>query len=192
MQARTYPLCASWRGSFASDCDDCGLRAPPPLAPPAPPGLPSPPAQPPALPAPPWAPGSAAASSFEELVAALRDASVDRIVLAPGTYYLSSSIVIDRALVLEAAVPGTAVLDGQNSHRVLTIDGALGATVRGLNISRGYATVLFANIQRAIPPAVEARGCARRSARRPVCGVRREGVGRWAAGSRAAGHWAAR
>ena len=79
--------------------------------------------------------------SVDELTAALADPSVDRVVVAPGSYPLSSPLAISRSVELEAAVPGTAVLDGQDTTRVLEItSSALNATLRGLNITRGWAS----------------------------------------------------
>ena len=146
-----------WRGSYASDCYDCGPRempSPPPRQPPWPPSPPTPPPppslpplppQPPPLPpAPPphpLPPGSINVGSVDELTAALADPSIDRVIVAPGIYPLSSPLAIDRSVELEAAVPGTAVLDGQDTTRVLEItSSSLNATLRGLNITRGWAS----------------------------------------------------
>ena len=56
--------------------------------------------------------------------------------MAPGTYELTSPLVIARPVALEAAVPGTVVLDGLGSTRVITVTS--NAFLRGLNITRGY------------------------------------------------------
>jgi hypothetical protein len=83
-------------------------------------------------------------STSASLLSALANTAVARIVLAPGTYYLSAVLSITRSLILEAAVAGSVVLDAQASssseRRVLNINpGLLGVVqVIGLNITRGY------------------------------------------------------
>ena len=80
------------------------------------------------------------------LTSALANTAVGRIVLAPGTYYLSAELSIIRSVVLEAAVAGSVVLDAQaneadgNQRRVLNITlGPSGVVqVNGLNITGGY------------------------------------------------------
>ena len=78
------------------------------------------------------------------LTSALANTAVGCIVLASGTYYLSSELSITRSVILKAAVAGSVVLDAQaNSSipcHVLTIDpGSLGVVqVIGLNITGGY------------------------------------------------------
>ena len=87
--------------------------------------------------------------SVDELTAALADPSIDRVIVAPGTYPLSSPLGVDRSMELEAAVPGTAVLDGQDTTRVLEItSGALNATLRGLNITRGRTSQVWSVLAR--------------------------------------------
>ena len=95
--------------------------------PPAP-SLPPPPASPPSPPSPPLTPGSRYAFNIQELVTLLDDATIDRIVLAPGTYLLDEQLNITRSLTLEAAVHGTVVLDA--------LSGALGTTWRGCKASK--------------------------------------------------------
>ena len=83
-------------------------------------------------------------STVAGLTSALNNTHISHIVLASGTYYLSSELSITRSLILEAAVAGSVVLDAQaNSsipRHVLIIDpGSLGVVqVIGLNITGGY------------------------------------------------------
>ena len=79
------------------------------------PSLPPSPAFPPSPPSPPVAPGSQYAINLEELITLLSDATIDRIVLAPGTYLLDEQLNITRSVTLEAAVHGTVVLDAQGA-----------------------------------------------------------------------------
>ena len=97
----------------------------PPRSPPLPPPPPGPPALPPSPPAPPLQPGSRYAISSSELITALNDAAVERIVLRAGTYELLtdqigcgtvltgasdqpiwSALCINRSLTIEAEVAG--------------------------------------------------------------------------------------
>ena len=80
--------------------------------PPAP-SAPPPPTPPPTPPSPPLTPGSRNALNVQELTALLDDATVDRIVLAPGSYLLNEELSITRRVTLEAALTGTVVLDAQ-------------------------------------------------------------------------------
>ena len=83
-------------------------------------------------------------STVADLTSALANTAVGCIVLASGTYYLSSELSITRSVILEAAVAGSVVLDAQaNSsipRRVLNVNpGSLGVVqVIGLNVTRGY------------------------------------------------------
>ena len=83
-------------------------------------------------------------STVADLTSALTNTTVGCIILASGTYYLSSELSITRSVTLEAAVAGSVVLDAQaNSsvpRRVLNINpGSLGVVqVIGLNVTRGY------------------------------------------------------
>ena len=83
-------------------------------------------------------------STVADLTSALANTTVGCIVLASGTYYLSSELSITRSVILEAAVAGSVVLDAQaNSsipRRVLNVNpGSLGVVqVIGLNITGGY------------------------------------------------------
>ena len=87
-----------------------------------------------------------AVSTSAGLLSALANTAVDHIVLAPGTYILSTELSITRSVVLEAAVAGSVVLDAQASsssqRRVLYINpGSLGVVqLIGLNITGGYTT----------------------------------------------------
>ncbi|KOO27806.1 acetyl-coa carboxylase [Chrysochromulina tobinii] len=86
---------------------------------------------------------TAAVSTSTGLLSALAYTAVGRIVLAPGTYFLSAELSITRSVVLEAAVAGSVVLDAQASfasqRRVLNINpGSLGVVqLIGLNITGG-------------------------------------------------------
>jgi hypothetical protein len=85
-------------------------------------------------------------STTTGLTSALANTAVSRIVLAPGTYYLSAQLSITRSVVLEAAVTGSVVLDAQGSFSgqriVLNINPGLMGVVRliGLNITGGYTS----------------------------------------------------
>ena len=74
------------------------------------------------------------------LTAALANPLLDHILLEAGTYPLISPLLIERSVVLEAAQPGTVVLDGLGVSRVLSIGlPGLSPAVEliGLNITRG-------------------------------------------------------
>ena len=83
-------------------------------------------------------------STVASLTSALANTAVNRIVLAAGTYAVSSQLSITRSVVLEAAVGATVVLDAQatssSPRRVLYINpGSLGAVqLIGLRITKGY------------------------------------------------------
>jgi len=93
---------------------------------------------------------TAAVSTSTGLLSALAYTAVGRIVLAPGTYFLSAELSITRSVVLEAAVAGSVVLDAQASfasqRRVLNINpGSLGVVqLIGLNITGGNVQVRVA------------------------------------------------
>ena len=86
-------------------------------------------------------------SSVAELTAAVGNSAVDKILVAAGTYDLtsdmcsSSAICIDRALTIEAQVPGSVVLDANGGRRVFEITSGGTAGLIGLNITGGYASV---------------------------------------------------
>ena len=85
-----------------------------------------------------------------ELTAAVHGGNLHHIVLAPGVYEMNASDVCDSEtwlcvttpnLVIEAAEPGTVVLDAKlQSRRVFGIT-ARGAELRGLNITGGNMVV---------------------------------------------------
>jgi hypothetical protein len=83
-------------------------------------------------------------STIAGITSALANTAVVRIVLAPGTYYLSAQLSINRSVILEAAVAGTVILNAQASSSsqrcVLNINpGSLGVVqVIGLNITGGF------------------------------------------------------
>ena len=54
-------------------------------------------------------------SAVSPLLYALRDDTVDRILLAPGRYTVGKTLVLKRSVVLEAEVAGTVVLRGNSS-----------------------------------------------------------------------------
>jgi hypothetical protein len=105
---------------------------------------PAPPPQLPPAPPPPNRPGVFVVSPAASLAGALANTALAHIVLAPGTYILSTELSITRSVVLEAAVAGSVVLDAQASssrqRRVLYINpGSLGVVqLIGLNITGGY------------------------------------------------------
>ena len=86
-------------------------------------------------------------SSVAELTAAVSDSAVDKILVAAGTYEFtsemcgSSAICIDRAVTIEAQVPGSVVLDAKDGRRVFEIQSGGTAELIGLDITGGYATV---------------------------------------------------
>ena len=88
-------------------------------------------------------------SSVSELTNALGSSASSKIVLAAGTYELSSNmcsdsggaaLCINRAVTIEAEVPGSVVLDAKGSRRVLYIQSGGTAELIGLNITGGSAT----------------------------------------------------
>ena len=97
-------------------------------------------------------------STVADLTSALANTAVGCIVLASGTYYLSSELSITRSVILEAAVAGSVVLDAQansSSRRpVMTINGGYASVVQliGLRITGGYASVVRAHVQKFLSP----------------------------------------
>ena len=85
-----------------------------------------------------------AVSTSAGLTSALANTAVTRIVLASGTYNLTSELSIIRSVILEAVVAGSVVLNAQASssspRRVLNIAPGLSGVVQliGLNITGGY------------------------------------------------------
>ena len=86
------------------------------------------------------------ASTVGEFTAAVGNSAVDKILLAAGTYELTSdmctgsAICIDRALTIEAVVPGAVVLNAMGGRRVFQIQSGGTAELVGLNITGGSAT----------------------------------------------------
>ena len=89
-------------------------------------------------------------SSTTDLVAAINNIAVSKIVLQEGTYEFSSSMCTDSALcinrdvTIEAQVPGSVVLDAKGTsssqRRVFNIQSSCVATLIGLSITGGYVT----------------------------------------------------
>ena len=85
----------------------------------------------------------ASASTVGEFTAAIADSSINKILLAAGTYELTSdmctgsAICIGRALTIEAQVPGSVVLDAKGGRRVFEIQSGGTAELVGLNITGG-------------------------------------------------------
>ena len=95
-------------------------------------------------------------SSVAELTAAVGNSAVDMILVAAGTYDLTSNmctrtinvgapglhrpwaICIDRALTIEAQVPGSAVLDAKGGRGVFLISSGANAKLIGLDIIGGF------------------------------------------------------
>ena len=128
----------TWRpDGVASGWEICFLL--PPSQPPMPPQSPSPPWSPPQplqAPSPPLSPAEHV-STVGALVAALLDSTVTRIVLAAGTYLLTAQLDIGRSLALDAALPGTVVIDVQSLGRVVAISAGV-VRLTGLNITGGW------------------------------------------------------
>ena len=86
-------------------------------------------------------------STTAGLTSALANPAVSRIVLASGTYYLSSELMILRSVILEAAAGATVTLNAQASsssgRRVLNINPGSSGVVQliGLRITGGYINV---------------------------------------------------
>ena len=87
-----------------------------------------------------------AASTVGEFTAAVGNSAVDKILLAAGTYELTSdmctgsAVCISRALIIEAEVPGAVVLNAMGARRVFVIQSGGTAELIGLNITGGYAS----------------------------------------------------
>ena len=101
------------------------------------------------------------ASTVGEFTAAVGNSAVDKILLAAGTYELTSdmctdtdvhgrttgtAVCIDRALTIEAEVPGAVVLNAMGARRVFEIQSGGTAELIGLNITGGYASVQSARL----------------------------------------------
>ena len=85
------------------------------------------------------------ASTVGEFITAVGNSAVDKILLAAGTYELTSdmctgsAICIDRALTIEAVVPGAVVLNAMGGRRVFEIQSGGVVELIGLNITGGNA-----------------------------------------------------
>ena len=85
-------------------------------------------------------------STVAELTAAVGNSAVDKILVAAGTYDFTSemcygsAVCINRALTIEAQVPGSVVLDAKGGRRVFEIQSGGTAELIGLSITGGYAT----------------------------------------------------
>ena len=86
------------------------------------------------------------ASTVGEFTAAIADSSINKILLAAGTYELTTdmcagaAVCISRTLIIEAEVPGAVVFNAMGGERRV-FDIQSGGTVEliGLNITGGYA-----------------------------------------------------
>jgi hypothetical protein len=109
--------------------------------PPPPPSPPRPPFSPPSPPPPPYPPGTAFVSNTVALTSALADTAVGRIILAPGTYFLSGELSVTRSVIIEAEVARSVVLNGGNAFRVLNVNPGSSGVVQliGLNITGGQS-----------------------------------------------------
>ena len=85
------------------------------------------------------------ASTVGEFTAAVGNSAVDKILLAAGTYELTSdmctgsAVCIDRALTIEVQVPGAVVLEAMGARRVFEIQSGGMAELIGLDITGGYS-----------------------------------------------------
>ena len=97
---------------------------------------------------------SYAVSTSADLISALANTAVSRIVLASGTYYLTSGLSITRSVILEAAAGATVTLNAQASsssqRRVLNINPGSSGVVQliGLRITGGYISFVRAHVQK--------------------------------------------
>ena len=88
------------------------------------------------------------ASTVGEFTAAVGNSAVDKILLAAGTYELTSTmcsgsaVCIDRALTIEAGVPGAVVLNAMGGRRVFQIQSGGTVELIGLNITGGSASLV--------------------------------------------------
>jgi hypothetical protein len=82
-----------------------------------------------------------AVSTVADLISAIANTAVGRIVIAPGTYYLTAELSITRSVIIEAAVAGSVIVNAQtSSSMVLNINPGPSGVVQliGLNITGGY------------------------------------------------------
>ena len=120
----------------------------PPPSPPSPPPLSKPPSPPPSPPSLPLQPGSRYALSSRDLITALNDNTVSRIVLVAGTYEFAnrmcsdqggSALCINRHVTIEAEVAGSVVLDAMGTRRAIYVSSDGRAELVGLHITGGAA-----------------------------------------------------
>jgi hypothetical protein len=99
-------------------------------------------------PSPPLHPGSQYAYSSSDLIAALGDSAVSRIVLKAGTYEFDndmcsneggSALCINRNLTIESEVAGSVVLNAKGARRVIYVAAAGRVALVGLDITGGEA-----------------------------------------------------
>ena len=89
-----------------------------------------------------------AASTVGEFTAAVGNSAVDKILLAAGTYELTSdmctgsAVCISRTLIIEAEVPGAVVLNAMGARRVFEIQSGGTAELIGLNITGGSSKIV--------------------------------------------------
>jgi hypothetical protein len=130
----------------------------PPLSPPSPPTPPSPPLSPPS---PPLHPGSRYADSSSDLIAALGNSALSRIVLKEGTYEFDddmcsneggSALCIDRDVTIEAKVSGSVVLKAKGARRVIYVSNTGRTELVGLNITEGKADDEYVSSLASIEP----------------------------------------
>ena len=84
-------------------------------------------------------------SSVDDFTAAVANSTVNKILLAAGTYYFNndddacagSAVCISRSLTIEAEVPGAVVLNAMGGRRVFKIQSGGTAELIGVNITRG-------------------------------------------------------
>ena len=87
------------------------------------------------------------ASTVGEFTAAVGNSAVDKILLAAGTYELTSdmctgsAVCISRTLIIEAEVPGAVVLNAMGGRRVFEIQSGGTVELIGLNVTGGSASV---------------------------------------------------
>ena len=92
-------------------------------------------------------------STVAELTASVVDSTIDKIVVLAGRYEFSSemctqsALCIYRAVIIEAEVAGSVVLDGMGVQRVVTVESGGVAELVGLNITGGYAGVSCTGLQ---------------------------------------------
>ena len=161
----SYPYMCSYYDDidFTSStmCCACGGGA-------VPPSPPLPPSPPPSPPAPPLQPGSWYAISSSDLIAALNDSAVSRIVLVAGTYEFAedmcsddyqggSALCIDRPVTIEAEVAGSVVLNAKGARRVIYVSDTGTAELLGLNITGGTTRTSYVRLSPAIEPQRDAR-----------------------------------